>query len=244
MKNRTINCFIKMFSDFVAIVVVFTKMSNFITDFLKNCGIIEQKEIILIIVAISVFISSITMLIIELLLFHVLFKPIIIEVCFLNKDNEIIKEDRFKKGSVDENFQKQYNLDISIYGGNYFTNFITNLVGGDLVIRYSPTGSYTTEILDGWINSTAGNLYKDKNNNIRYFWSDSVNKANKLNMDNPIKLRPGLIIKPNRLDVFNCHVDIQVCSSQKKNYICRFSFFVLSKFLTKCTAQSFQLILE
>ncbi|WPC40938.1 hypothetical protein [Clostridium sp. JS66] len=245
MKNKTISMFIKLVADIIAILIVFSKSDIWVTNFLAIYGITDQKAILGVIVALGSCLSGMFVLLLEWLIFKILFYPINLEVNFLDNNFQILQllkiklpEDEIEKSKL----MSEYLIQISISGGNFITNIILNYLGGDIAIIYS-SRAYDTEILDGWLISSNNSLYKNKKGILHYYWTDSVEGLKKIEIEQAVIYRQKLIIKPKRLDIHHCSVTIKICSSERKNKLKRLGFFFLKWFLIKSNIQSFQIIL-
>lgn len=242
MKDKIITIIIKTFSDVIAVLIIFSMLNNPIIEYLKNIGLTDSKAQLTILSTISVCISSIILIFLEVILFCIIFKPINIEISFLNSKDKIIKCEKLKTDDKNlMNIKANFKLNIKIYGGNKITNSLLNIIGSDVVVLYRPK-AYDTEISNGWINVSSQNLYKDKKEQVRYYWTDSLIGQDSISEENLVELRPELIIQPKRFDVHKCQLYIKISSSKKKNFICRFLYSICKLFLVSVKIKPFEII--
>lgn len=242
MRDRIIAIIIKTFSDVLAIWLLFSLANNSLIQFLNDHGFSDPKASLGVISAITLSVSGLLIICLELLFFHVLFKPLLIEVGFVNRSNRKLTKEKLKATTTPMDCQTELKLDIAISGGNLLTNLLLNALGSDLVIKYRPD-AYDTEITHGWSNLPLQNLYKIRGQ-IRYYWTDSLRGHNTIGEDDAIILRPEIIIKPKRFDVHKCNVEVKLLSSRKRIIPLRLIFFLLKIFLVKYEVKAFKIILE
>lgn len=243
MRDRIIAIIIKTFSDVLAIWLVFSLANNSLTQFLNAHGFSDPKATLGIVSAITLAVTGLLIICLELLFFHVLFKPLLIQVGFLSKNNRPLTKEKLKTTTNPMDCQAEYKLNVEISGGNRLTNLLLNALGSDLVIKYRPD-AYDTEISNGWVITPLQNLYKNRSGQVRYYWTDSLRGHTTIDEENAIILRPELIIKPKRFDVHKCNVDVNLRSSEKRRFPLRAVFFTLKIFLVKYEVKSFKIIFE
>mgnify|MGYP001316092601 CR=1 FL=1 len=235
MKDRIITILIKTFADILALWLVFVYGKQSFVKYINSLGFADQRAVIAVLSIVAIFIASILLILIELFVFHFIFKPLCVEVFFRDAVNErIIKSKKIKlDGSRDITYyQESLTVNVLVHGGNKLTNLILNFWGSDIIIKYVPE-AYDTEISDGFIASSKSNLYLDKNLNTRYYWTDAIGDLGRIEEEDAIDLRPKIIIKPKRFDVYRCKVKIKIVASKKKNIFLRLGFFLIKYFIIK-----------
>jgi hypothetical protein len=247
MKDKIITIVIKTVCDIVAILFVYSHLSKNIINFLQKFGVTNQATIINIISSIAVLLSGSIIIFLEWLIFYVIFKPINVQIDFLSKSYKEIKKVTFCVDNMDKHFmdiQEQYILEASIYGGNYITNKLIYILGGDIVVQYNPP-AYDTEVANGWATLSCENPYKDCNGNLRYNWTDCVKNYHKtISEKDSIVYREELIIKPKHPDVYTCIINVQINSSEKKCRLCRCIFWLIKSSIIKCNVQPCKVIFK
>ncbi|HHW38321.1 MAG TPA: hypothetical protein GXX18_13955 [Bacillales bacterium] len=247
MKNRILTIVIQTVANLFALWFIFVKKNNWFVTSLKSIGIDNEKAQVGILAALAILISSIIIILLEWLIFEIFLKPVNIEISFRNsKGDKPIKQLTVKyRDSKDIiNTQESYKIHISVSGGNRITNSLISLIKGDLIVVYRPK-YYDTEIVNGWISQSSmsiDNVYKDKKENIRIYWSHVVEGA--YNLDEPIIISPELIIKPKNLHGEKCHIEIKIGTHYKANAIFRIIFKVVHLKLVKIKVQKLILNLK
>ncbi len=246
MKDRIVAVILKTISDILAIWVVFACASNFITNYFIQYGFYEPKAVVGILSAITMMISGFLIVVLELFVFSVVFKPICIKVSFLNKMNKKTCKEKIKLlPNVNVlDVQTEYKLKVIIHGGNRLTNMLVKFLGSDLVIKYRPD-AYNTEITSGWASrNVMKDLYKDSSGNMRYYWTSHITGNSVIDEEDAIELRNELVIKPKKFDVYKCNIDIELSSSKKKNIFCRGIYFIMKFFIIKFQQDALKIVLE
>lgn len=226
MKNRLISIIIQTIANVFALWFVLVKKEKWFISGVEKLGLDNEKVQVGILATLTILLSNIIILFLEWLFFEIIFKPIYIEVGFRNSNGDrAIKQlaVEYTENNVID-VQKSYQLNISVSEGNKITNSILAFLKSDLIVLYRPK-YYDTEIVNGWISSvtiSVENVYKDKRENTRVFWSHIIEGASR--MDEPIIISPKLIVKPKNFEGRKCNIELKLGSHSKRNPIFRFIF--------------------
>lgn len=112
MRDRIIAIIIKTFSDVLAIWLVFSLANNSLTQFLNAHGFSDPKATLGIVSAITLAVTGLLIICLELLFFHVLFKPLLIQVGFLSKNNRPLTKEKLKTTTNPMDCQAEYKLNV------------------------------------------------------------------------------------------------------------------------------------
>jgi hypothetical protein len=246
MKNKLISIIIQTIANVFALWFVFVKKDKWFISVVEKIGIDNEKAQVGILAALSILLSNIIILFFEWLLFEVIFKPIYIEVGFRNSNGDrSIKQlavEYSNTGIMDA--QKSYQLNISVSEGNKITNSILGFLKSDLIIVYRPK-YYDTEIINGWISSetiSIENVYKDKRENTRVYWSHMVEGASRI--EDSVIISPKLIVKPKNFDGRKCKIELKLGSHSNRNPIFRVIFKLVYLKLVKVDFQKLTINLK
>lgn len=246
MKNKLISIIIQTIANVFVLWFVFVNKDTWFISVLKNIGIDNEKAQVGILAALSILLSNFIIIFIEWLLFEIIFKPIYIEVGFRNSNGDrAIKQlavEYADTGIMD--VQKSYQLYISVSEGNKITNSILAFLKSDLIIVYRPK-YYDTEIVNGWISTTnisLENVYKDKRDNTRVYWSHMIEGASRI--EDSIIISPKLIVKPKNFDGRKCKIELKLGSHSKRNPIFRIIFKMVYLKLVKVDFQKLTINLK
>ena len=229
MKNRLVSLAIQTIANVVALWFIFVKKNSYFVSLLNKIGIHDQKAQIGILAAFTTLITSLVIIFLEWLVFEIIFKPVKLEISFRNPSGK----NPIKKLNIEYNshntldIQRPYKLHISVSEGNKITNKILNLLKSDLVLSYRPK-YYDTEITNGWLSETnmsSDNIYKDKKNNTRIYWSHILEGAG--NIESPLITVSELIVKPKNFDGYKCQVELRMGSHSRRNPLIRSIFKVI-----------------
>jgi len=226
MKNRLTSIFVQTIGNIFALWVVFVKKNSWFTFILSKVGINNSKAQVGILAALAILLSNLIIMFLEWLFFEIIFKPIKIELSFRNSlGNKPIKHLTLEYRSQNAiDLQKSYKLHISVSEGNKITNRIVNFIKSDIIVVYRPK-YYDTEIVNGWLSQTEmspDNVYKDKKNNTRVYWSHVLEGASRI--DDSLIIVPELIVKPKSLEGYKCQVELRIGSHSKRNKFFRVIF--------------------
>lgn len=246
MKNKLISIIIQTIANVFALWFVFVKKDTWFISVVKNIGIDNEKAQVGILAALSILLSNLIILFLEWLMFEIIFKPIYIEVGFRNSNGDrAIKQlavEYTDTGLMD--VQKSYQLYISVSEGNKITNSILAFLKSDLKIVYRPK-YYDTEIVNGWISTATislENVYKDKRDNTRVYWSHMIEGASRI--EDSIIISPKLIVKPKNFDGRKCKIELKIGSHSKRNPIFRIIFKMVYIKLVKVDFQKLTINLK